>query len=72
MGIDRTMRQIFERTGEHRCPKAGEWFVGCTGCSTQARIDFQEQQFDILRIIVSDIDIKTDTKTEIDNEPANI
>jgi hypothetical protein len=41
----------FERTGEVRCPKKGEWFMGSDGYPKQAYFDFEEQVFDILRLI---------------------
>jgi hypothetical protein len=57
----RTVR--WEFTGEYRQPSVSEWFYTERGPMC-AQFDFTIQRFPILRMIVSDIDIKT----EIDND----
>lgn len=44
----------YEKTGEHRCPNMGEWFEGHFGSPIQAMFDFEEQEFDILRQVVTE------------------
>lgn len=37
----------FRPTGEHRCPKKGEWLSFGDGCVVQALADFEVEKFDI-------------------------
>ena len=43
------MTILWERTGEHRPPMAGEWFDSPNQGQIQARFDFAATSFDILR-----------------------
>jgi hypothetical protein len=45
---------VFIETGEVRPPRAGEWFRGYNGFENQARFDFSEQSFPILRMEIKD------------------
>lgn len=39
----------FQRTGEHRCPRKGEWFATETGTPVRAEKDFIMARYPILR-----------------------
>lgn len=44
------LKMQFEETGEVRCPRTGEWFMGTHG-PDQARFDFECQRLPILRLV---------------------
>ena len=43
---------IYEKTGEVRCPREGEWFEDTEGRPHQARFTFHVQKFKILREVI--------------------
>jgi hypothetical protein len=56
----------FEKTGEHRCPKIGEWFMNSRGVPKKSSMDFYVFTFDILREVKDTVMIsENSTKTEI-------